>query len=415
MRKLFRSLSLIAALAITAVGAMLGFLSIAMALVSSGPDTLSFVTLGASLSILSLTLGSASAWHAWQAIRGTSSTPFRPKRIWLLAVLYLLTLVLGQAMLSASLLSSLVFPLLHAAAAALPALFILTLMGRTLGGATVWRDMILQTASGAFLATPLAFIVEMATILLIAVATFLGLASQPGGQDLMLRVTPYLHDGTLLLDSRALVSTALSPVVIVGAFALMAGIVPIIEESVKTIGVAILAYRQPSLPQAILWGATAGAGFAITEGMLNAAVDLGTWLPVVVVRIGATLLHCTTGALMGLAWHQMLGRHRWSRGLALYVLSVTVHGLWNGLALAMTLLSLRELESEAIAADHMITSLGTLGILSLLGILTLVMAVGLAGLTLYARRQAQASVAVTGQLRTAPWETPASADASAPD
>lgn len=118
---------------------------------------------------------------------------------------------------------------------------------------------------------------------------------------------------------------------------------------------------------------------------------------------------------MGLAWHQMLGQHRWSRGLALYLLSVTVHGLWNGLALSMTLLSLRGVGPQAIATDHIPASLGILGIVSLLGILTLVMAIGLAGLTLYARRQAQASVAMTRQIGTAPWETPASADASAQD
>lgn len=419
MPEIFRVLTLIAALAITGVGAVLGFLSAAMALVSSGPDTLSFVTLGASLSVLSLALGSASAWQAWQAIRGISPALFRPRRTWPLVILYLLALALGQAMLTNSFLPSLAFPLLHVAAAMLPALLILALIGRALSGATTWREMVLQTASGAFLATPLAFFVEMAAILVLVSAALLGLAWQPGGQTLLLRVTAHLQDlswqdPSWIEDPGALVSNLLSPIAIAAAFAIMSGIVPIIEETLKTIGVAIAACRRPSRQQAMLWGAAAGAGFAITEGLLNAAVDLGTWLPIAVARVGATLLHCATGVLMGLAWYHV-ARHRWPRGLALYLISILIHGLWNGLALSMTLLSLSALGAGPAVADQMMASLGILGIMLLLGILALGIAIGLAGLVLHARRQALAPVSATGQLGTADPKTSSSSRPSAQD
>ena len=112
------------------------------------------VALSVSLLVLALGLGLASAWHAWRAIQGHASAAFRPKRIWLLVVLFLLVLVLGQVILSLSLLPALTFPLLHIAASVLPALIIVALVGRSLGGATTWRDMTLQVAGGAFFATP---------------------------------------------------------------------------------------------------------------------------------------------------------------------------------------------------------------------------------------------------------------------
>ena len=395
MRDLLRILAFIAALSIAAIGAMLGFIGIPMALISRGPEMLTVVTLMASLSVLALALGSASAWHAWRAMQGYPSAAFRPKRIWPLAVLFLLALALGQTMLSLSLLPLLTFPLLHMAAAILPALIIVALVGRALGGVATGRDVVLQAAGGAFLATPLAFVLEATAILLIASATFLGLAWQPGGQDLMLRVTSYLQDPTWLQDPGALAPGLLTPVIVAAAFALITGLIPIVEEAVKTIGIGITAYRRPSLPQAMLWGTAAGAGFAIAEGTLNAAAGLGTWLPVVVLRVGTTLLHCTTGALMGLAWYHMLVRQRWLRGLALYLLSIAIHGLWNGLALAMAFLSLEAFGADPSGGDQLMAGLNTLAVLLLLGILTLGMAAGLAGLTILARRQGLAVVPVS--------------------
>ena len=398
MRELLRILVLIAALCIAAIGLLLGIIGVALSLLSDGPDMLMAVTLSVSLLVLSLGLGLASAWHAWRAIQDHASAAFRPRRIWLSVVLFLLVLVLGQAILSLSLLPALTFPLLHIAASVLPALIIVALVGRSLGGVTTWRDMTLQIAGGAFLATPLAFVLEATAILFIASAAFLGLAWQPGGQDLLITVTSYLQDPDWLQDPGVLAPALLTPVVMAGAFALVAGLIPLIEEAVKTIGVGMMAYRRPTLPQAVLWGLAAGAGFAIAEGLLNATSSLGAWLPTILLRIGTTLLHCLTGALMGLAWYQILSRQKWARGLGLYLTSVAIHGLWNGLAVAMALLSLVAVGAGTTSSDQLITSLGTLTLLSLLVILALGMAGGLAGLTAYARRRIPPPIPLSEQV-----------------
>jgi len=387
MRELLRTLVLAAALTAIVIGAVLGLLTLALSLGDGGPDTLSFVTLGGSLSILSLSLGSASAWHAWHAIRGIPSAAFRPKRIWLVAVIYVLALALGQALLSLSLLPVLAFPFFHVAATAIPALIIVALTGRALRGISTWRDFVLQVTGGALLATPLAFIIEASAILLIITAAIIGLAWQPGGLDLVERIVTHLQDPALLQDPGALESVVLTPAVIAAALAVVAGIVPMIEEAVKTIGVGIAGYRRPSLPQAVFWGIAAGAGFAIAEGLLNATVDLAGWLIVVVLRVGTTLLHCTTGAIMGLAWYEGLALRKRSRAVALYLVSVAVHGLWNALTLGVTMLALKSLSGDPFGSGQAMMGLSVLAILALQGALALGMAGGLVGLTVFARRQ----------------------------
>jgi RsiW-degrading membrane proteinase PrsW (M82 family) len=278
------------------------------------------------------------------------------------------------------------------------------LIGRGLGGIATWRDLVLQATCGALLATPLAFIIEVIIVLLVTVGAILGLAWQPNGLNLLQRIATQLQDPAWFQDLGTLESLVLTPAVMLAAFAIVSGIIPTIEEAVKTIGVGIAAHRRPSLPQAVFWGSAAGAGFAITEGLLNATVDLGGWLPVVVLRIGTTLLHCTTGAFMGLAWYQALALRRRSRAITLYLLSVVVHGLWNGLALGVTLLSFKALDADLAGTDQAMAGLTTLVVLVLYGIVALGMAGGLAILTIRARRQHLASATVREQVVPVPQE-----------
>lgn len=386
MRDLFRILTFIAALCITAVGAMLGIAGIAMGLMSGGPEELTLVTFSASILGLTTGLGAASAWHAWRATQGRPSTAFRPKRVWLLGVAFVLALILGQMMLELSFLPALTFPLLHMGAAVLPALIILALAGRVLGTATTWRDMVLQMASGAFLALPLAMVLEGTIILLFAAATILGVAWQPGGQDLITKVAPFLEDLSWLQEPVSLAATVLTPTAISVALVLVAGLIPLLEEALKAIGVGLVAYRRPSLAQAVLWGLAAGAGFAAVEGLLNTTGALDSWLSAVLLRVGTTAMHSMTGALMGMAWYQLVTRRSWLRGLAIYAGSAAIHGLWNGIALGMAVVSIKAAGAGIRENTPAVAGLGLLTMLLLQLGLALFMAGGLAGVLVYVRR-----------------------------
>ena len=113
MRQLVRVLILIAALLIAVFGSLVGAAGVILSLLSGGPDVMTTVTFSVSVLVLCLGFGSASAWHAWSASEGRPSAPFRPRTPWLLLLLFLLASFLGQAVLSHSVLPTLVFPLLH--------------------------------------------------------------------------------------------------------------------------------------------------------------------------------------------------------------------------------------------------------------------------------------------------------------
>lgn len=394
MRNLMRVLVLLAALSIVGLGILggsVGTLISLLGLSNNEAEPLVMVTFGMSLLTVMVGLGLILAWHAWRAIQGYPSSIFRPRRIGLWGLAFVLAVLLGHMVLSLDLLPVVTFPILHIAAAILPPLIILALVGRGLGAVSSLRDVILQTASGAFLSTPLAFGLEATAILAFSTATLAGVAIRPGGQALLQRMATYLEDPTWFQDPTALAPAFMSPVIVAAATVFVSGVIPLIEEAVKTVGVGLMAYRRPTLPQTLLWGLAGGAGFALVEGLLNTSGGLEAWTPVILLRVGATLLHCFTGALMGLAWYNVLSKRRWLHGLGLYTASVAVHSLWNALSIGMALFSLGAIDSDITGADQMATGLGIVTILALLVVLAVVMALGLLGLTNYTRKHSPAA------------------------
>ncbi|MGD9144833.1 MAG: PrsW family glutamic-type intramembrane protease [Anaerolineae bacterium] len=388
-RELLRILVLIAALGIAALGLLGGSIGLLLGLFGQDTGALDVVTLSISVLALTVGLGLLLAWHTGSAIRGRPSPAFRPARIGLLVLLFLLSLVIGQVILSQNLLPSLTFPPFHVAATILPAFVILALVGRGLGQITSRRDIVLQLASGAFLGAPLAFALEAVALLSLLGATFVGLAARPGGQELLRFWSTYLQDPVQLQESIVLAPLLSSPTLIAAVIVFVAGIVPLIEEGVKTVGVGLMGYRKPNISQAFLWGLAGGAGFAIVEGLLNTTGGFEAWAPLVLVRVGATLLHCTTGALMGIAWYNTLIKRRWARAFGLYAACVAVHGLWNALSIGMVFLSLDETTADPAASNQVMTGLGIVVLLVLLATLGLVMALSLLGLTLHLRKHRQ--------------------------
>jgi hypothetical protein len=208
---------------------------------------------------------------------------------------------------------------------------------------------------------------------------------RPGGEEMVQRFSELLQSTPALEDPEALVALVRSPLVIVAALSVVAGAVPLIEEAVKTLGVPLLAYRRPGMSQAVLWGLAGGAGFALVEGLLNTLGGLQGWALVVLVRLGATLLHCLTGALMGLAWYEGLRRWRRWRMLGLYGGSVAIHAFWNVLSVGVSFLSLSATGADAPVTATLLSGL-SLGLVAGLVGTALVMSLVLVWLLRYVRR-----------------------------
>ena len=383
-----RVLALIGGLSAAAIGVLLAGLFTAGSLLQGQEAVVSAVTIGLSMVVVTVGLGLAVAWQAVRSIQGHPSRPFRPPRAWPLALLFLLAVAGGQIVLSLDLLPAATFPPFHLLAATLPPLTVLALVGRALPRATRWRELVLQLGAGALVATPLAFALEAVLIVGLALMATFSVALRPGGPELLERLAQLWQTAPPVEDLDVLLPMLRSPAIIAGVTAVAAGAVPLIEEAVKAIGVPLLAHRRPSRPQALLWGLAGGAGFALVEGLLSSVGGLQAWALVVVVRLGATLLHCLTGALMGLAWYQAL-RRRWLPAFGLYAGSVTLHSVWNLLSVGVALLSL-DTTVPALAGLSLVLMAALAGT-------ALALALGLAWLTYSARSDRPIASAATAR------------------
>jgi len=391
MLKLLRVLVLIGALSIVALGAVGGGVGVIVGLLGPAGDQLTMVTAAAAFLFLTVSLGAALAWQSWRSMQGQESGPFQVKRLWLWGLLYVLALVLGQLILAADLLAVLLFPPLHVVVAVLPPLILLVLVGLGLRWPARWRDVVLQTSSGAFLSAALAFTLEAVFVLGLLFAVFAAIAVQPGGMELLEMLAERLQDPSWLQDPASQVSLSRSPLIVAGIFFVLAVLVPIIEESVKTVGVGLMSYRRPTISEAFLWGVACGAGFALVENLFNTTGGLDVWAPMSLLRLGAALLHCFTGGLMGLAWYFSIGEGRWVRALALFFTSVGIHAVWNALAAGMTLVSLTAQDGGAIEPGGMLAGFGVFALLALLVLLAVLVGLVLLALTIYVRKRGQAT------------------------
>lgn len=348
---------------------------------------------GGSIAALGLGLGGPLAWHGIRALQGYPSAPFRPPRTWLLGLVFVPAIILGQVFLSLKLAPWLTLPPLHVIAIAMPPACVLAYAGRRLALAGVrWRDMALQGASGAFLSTTVAFILEMTIALSLALAVVVIVALTPAGRAELEVLIANLYDPLWMANVENLYELLLRPAVALPLALMFVVIIPLIEELLKPLGVLLLSYRRPTRAQAWLGGLACGAGFALAEGLLNTATSAEAWGLIAPVRAGASLMHCLSCGLIALGWQRLLVERRPWRLMGAFVLSVTMHALWNLAAVGIVGVSLT---STSPTADELLMALGGLGLIALLSflvLLTLGMACGLVLLTYQLERGLRAGL-----------------------
>lgn len=137
-------------------------------------------------------------------------------------------------------------------------------------------------------------------------------------QALLITLQPYLQN----------------PLVIFGILAVVAGLMPMIEEMVKPLGLWVLAGQRLTPAQGFAGGALSGAAFALIESLFYISTPAGSgWLVLALGRVGTCLLHITTTALVGWALANAWANRAYWRLGATYLLAVALHGLWNGLSI----------------------------------------------------------------------------------
>lgn len=339
-------------------------------------DPLQVAVVGTAFIALSLGLGLPLGWQGLRSLLGHPSHPFRLRLVGLLIV-FVAALIVGQIILSTGFLAPLLFPPCHILGAMLPPLIVLVFVGRRLSSAAVpvhWREIVLQTGSGAFLATFLSFGLEAVFGLLTLFVALLLVSLTPGGMTWLQELTANLQDPSWITDPVNLTRALFSPPIAGTLVFIFMVIAPLSEELFKPLGVALMNYRQPEAARAFLWGVAGGSGLAMAEGLFNSAMALESWSAVMLLRVGSTLMHCLSSGLMGLGWYYLLRTRRPWPILGTYAASVGLHILWNAGAVGMVAISLTAMASDANRIHLALSGLGILILSAYLILLALFMA-----------------------------------------
>jgi hypothetical protein len=113
-------------------------------------------------------------------------------------------------------------------------------------------------------------------------------------------------------------------------------------------------------------GALCGAAFALLE-TFGVSAQSEDWTALLLTRLGTDILHVTTAALMGAAIVYAIRERRYLRLLGTYLLCVSLHGLWNGLAILFTFSGLAEMYLPKNILNGLATPLAiALGVLAIL-------------------------------------------------
>ncbi|MCS7179093.1 MAG: PrsW family glutamic-type intramembrane protease [Anaerolineae bacterium] len=296
--------------------------------------------------------------------RGSQATPFRLRRSGWLWLAFGLLLTVGTV-LSVLAVPPVVMAPIHALTLLLLPALVLTAVGWGLSGREgSWADVAGGLVSGALLGTGAALAIESVLIVLVVIA-MLALGWVP--QEWLQETSQALTRGQFSFptEAEALLGFLTPPVILV-ILALFSGMVPIVEEITKTLGVGIAgAWVRFSPPRAFLLGVASGAGFALVENALNSFFLGPVWGPGVLARLAATVMHSATGGLMGWGWGQWWsGRHPWRLPMA-FVGAVTLHSIWNFVAVGMALIGLLVMDR---AEQPLWMAVGGLIALLLLGI-----------------------------------------------
>jgi RsiW-degrading membrane proteinase PrsW (M82 family) len=295
------------------------------------------VVVSYAVAVLGITLGGGLVFQGISALNTGTSSPLRVPSPILFVLAFVVILALGAIAPNAVRDSKLMFPTFYFLGILLPILAILSYSQRGLrrqGLSSRWRDATVQLSSGALASTAGAMLLEAAVVLLLIIFIILLVTISPGIANQWL---PDLRNPRLSAGPAVLEAMLSSPIVLGLAFFVLVIAAPLIEELVKTVGVVLMMYRRPSPQQALWWGLLGGAGFALTEGLINGSVSLSQmgWSTLALVRVGTALMHCTTGGLMGLGWRSLVLERRARGWLERYVQAFLLHAVWNGLTLGL--------------------------------------------------------------------------------
>jgi RsiW-degrading membrane proteinase PrsW (M82 family) len=182
---------------------------------------------------------------------------------------------------------------------------------------TSWRRFTLAITSGGTIGIGLAMLLELGFLLLLLIG-----GRQTGVFNFLQCTENPSAPGCGTFTSFGLI------------FLFIAVIGPIIEETVKPLGVALFIGRIQSAAEAFILGVSAGIGFALVETVGYISSGGPDWIAVALERTGASLLHGFGAGMVALGWYYLIHskERRIRKAVPYWGYAVFQHFVWNGTA-----------------------------------------------------------------------------------
>lgn len=323
-------------------------------------DSLGLFMLAASAGFVALLL-LPSAWYAFQNLLGNPQRAlaqqpvFSSLVVWFIPLPIILLAGYGVTVLGVPF--EYLLPVFHVLFVGFSATFILTLGARKISIGSRQRFWGVL-ASGLVLGPILILLIELMILAFVFLLAIIYLVSVPG---LLEQLMPIIEAGPGSMETAEEVFLILrpyleQPIVFYSALAIVAGLMPLIEEALKPIGVWILNRRMLTPAQGFVAGLLSGAGYGIFES-LQITLSGDVWAFLVISRVGTTLLHIFTSGLVGWGLALAFSRGGFRNLVLAYLGAVTFHGLWNGFVLFS---SVGELNSGGVTIAPAILSISRL-------------------------------------------------------
>ncbi|MBI5713513.1 MAG: PrsW family intramembrane metalloprotease [Chloroflexi bacterium] len=284
-------------------------------------------------------MGAPLAWHALRRMRRSEIEMWKTDWFWVVvsSIVIALALIAGQVILFLKLFSGVV-GVLQYVATMLAALILLSITVGSWGKFSTLRAWG-HLASGAWLAVPAAFIIEIVIAVVVAVIVAVTLSAFSPSEFSQLQRLFQLYQRTRNI---ALFSAwAAKPWVIVLGYLMLSFILPTVEELLKPLGVILMLRRKPTPMESFVGGMLGGLGFAAVETLSNLTAIGDVWLITILARFGTMVMHGLTAGMVGWGWGQWAATRSPWKLIRSFASAILLHGIWNACVVTIVLVSLR--------------------------------------------------------------------------
>jgi RsiW-degrading membrane proteinase PrsW (M82 family) len=272
-------------------------------------------------------------WLSLQRLRGVEFSPLvlPPLRLWAwiaIPSLWLLSITLAtlyQGLPSANWFT----PFLHFLSIALPIYLVLRVsINRIPLGSSqrAWGVF----AAGMSLSPLLAFIAEITVVALAVFAVAFYLGMNPELMASVERLVAQIQHAPNM-DSLVYVIGPLlkNPLTLLAALIFLSFLVPVIEESAKSLGVWLVADLLQTPAQGFAMGVLSGAGFALAESLSASLTADSSWAFTLSVRAISSSMHMLATGLFGWGIAYARLEKRYLRLVGMTMLAILLHAAWN--------------------------------------------------------------------------------------